>query len=195
MKLNIDAWEEFQIAGVFSIHNGKGITKEEIEDNPGVFPAVQSGEDNNGVLGRIDPDYCKSMHYILSEQPCLTVARSGCAGFVSFQPDGCVVGDSAKILLLKKEKPSRNQYLFLQTILSANRFKYAYGRKVTAEKYGNDTIRLPVVRTPDGAPVIDDTHKYSVHGYLPDWAYMEQYMNALDEKIWKCIQTRPMRNL
>lgn len=192
MKLNIDDWKEFQIGSIFSIYNGKGITKEEIEDNPGGFPAVQSGEDSNGILGRIDLDYCKSMHYTLSEQPCLTVARSGSAGFVAFQPDGCVVGDSAKILLLKKGTPSRNQYLFLQTILSANRFKYAYGRKVTAEKYGNDIIRLPVVRTPDGAPVIDDTHTYSVQGFIPDWTYMERYMGALDKMIWESIQTRPV---
>ena len=29
----------------------------------------------------------------------LTAARSGSAGFVSFQPNGCVVGDSAKVLI------------------------------------------------------------------------------------------------
>ncbi len=192
MKLNTNDWEEFKIADICSIYNGKGITKEEIDDNPGFFPAVQSGEDNNGILGKIDLDYCKSMNYTLTQQPCLTVARSGCAGYVAFQPGGCVVGDSAKILLLKNKKVCRNQYLFLQTILTANRFKYAYGRKVTAEKYGNDTIRIPIVRAPDHTPVIDDAHTFSCHGYVPDWEYMDAYMDALDKKTWEFMRTRPI---
>lgn len=187
MNLNINDWKEFKIASVCSIHNGKGITKEEIAENPGTFPAVQSGEENNGVLGRIDLDYCRSMNYTLSEQQCLTVARSGSAGYVSYQPSGCVVGDSAKILILKNENPSRNQYLFLQTVLTANRFKYAYGRKVTEEKYGNDTINLPALCHPDGTPVIDKTQAYSEHGYIPDWEFMEQYMRSLHDKIWEDI--------
>lgn len=43
------------------------------------------------------------MKYTILERAYLTVARSGSAGFVSFQPDGCVVGDSAKILLLPEK--------------------------------------------------------------------------------------------
>ena len=80
---------------------GYGITKEEISENSGNFTVVQSGEENNGVLGKIDLSYCKAMNYIYSETPCLTVARSGSSGFVSYQDKGCVVGDSAKILLVK----------------------------------------------------------------------------------------------
>lgn len=189
MNLNINKWKEFKISSVCSIHNGKGITKEEIDENPGTFPAVQSGEENNGVLGKIDLNYCKSMNYTLSEKSCLTVARSGSAGYVSYQPSGCVVGDSAKILLLKTENPGRNHYLFLQTILTANRFKYAYGRKVTEEKYGNDTINLPVLHNTDGTPFIDQAHRYSGSGYVPDWEFMDRYMDALYHKLRENIQT------
>lgn len=102
MKLNISDWESFCASDIFFLYNGSGITKEEIEDNPGSFPAVQSGADNNGCIGYISKDYCKAMNYTYVEEPCLTVARTGSAGFVAFQPYGCVVGDSAKILLLKK---------------------------------------------------------------------------------------------
>ena len=102
--------------------NGKGITQEEIDENPGDFAAVQSAEENNGVMGKIDLDYCKSMNYTFTEKPCLTVARSGSAGFVSYQVFGCVVGDSAKILLLPDEIATETNYLFLRTLLTANRF-------------------------------------------------------------------------
>ena len=132
MNLDIEKWKPFLVTDIFDLYNGKGITKEEIEGNQGSFVAVQSGADNNGCIGKIDKDYCIEMGYTLTEEPCLTVARTGSAGFVAYQPFGCVVGDSAKILLLKK-KDRRNTltYLFLRTVLLANQYKYTYGRKVT----------------------------------------------------------------
>lgn len=182
MKLNVDAWKEFEVNKILTIINGKGITKEEIEDNKGDFIVVQSGESNNGVLGKIDLEYCKSKRYSYSERPCLTVARSGSAGFVSFQIHGCVVGDSAKILLLNKDNPTTENYVFIQAVLTANRFKYAYGRKVTEEKYMNDTIKLPIQHNPDGTPYIDHDCTYSEKGYIPDWQFMEDYIKSLKHK-------------
>lgn len=182
MNLNVDAWKEFKVNKILTIINGKGITKEEIEDNKGDFIVVQSGESNNGVLGKIDLEYCKSKGYSYSERPCLTVARSGSAGFVSFQIYGCVVGDSAKILLLNKDNPTTENYVFIQTVLTANRFKYAYGRKVTEEKYMNDTIKLPIRHNPDGTPYIDPDCTYSEEGYVADWQFMENYIKSLHHK-------------
>ena len=178
-ELDVDNREEFKISGLFTLLNGKGITKEEIEENSGTFVAVQSGEENNGVLGKIDKQYCIKMGYTLTDKMCLTVARTGSAGFVSFQSAGCVVGDSAKILLLDDNIATTNVYLFLQTVLTANRFKYDYGRKVTEDKYLSDIIKLPIKRDSDGKPVIDDNRTYSDSGYIPDWQYMEDYINSL----------------
>jgi len=178
-ELSVNNWEEFKVSGLFTLLNGKGITKEEIEENSGTFVAVQSGEENNGVLGKIDKQYCIKMGYTLTDKMCLTVARTGSAGFVSFQSTGCVVGDSAKILLLNDDIATTNIYLFLQTVLTANRFKYDYGRKVTEDKYLADIIKLPIKRDNTGNPVIDDNHTYSDNGYIPDWQFMEEYINSL----------------
>ena len=178
-SLEINNWKSFKVGRIFSILNGKGITNDEIEENPGTFNAVQSGEENNGVLGKIDLIYCKKKKYTVSEQSCLTVARSGSAGYVSFQPNGCVVGDSAKILLLPEKIASNGVYLFIQTLLTANRFKYAYGRKVTEEKYAEDEIKLPILSAADGTPVIDNSNEFSDEGYIPDWQFMEDYIKSL----------------
>lgn len=182
MNLDISQWKEFKVSAIFTIYNGKCITKEEIEENPGDFVAVQSGEENNGVLGKISREYCETMNYTLSRKPCLTVARTGSAGFVSFQINGCVVGDSAKILLLDDEIATIELYVFLQTILSANRFKYAYGRKVTESKYLSDVIRLPIKCNENGTPFFDGSKKYSDEGYVPDWQWMENYIKSLHHK-------------
>lgn len=162
-SLGICAWRAFSVGDIFDIVNGKGITTEEIENNPGDLEAVQSGEGNNGVMGHIDKTYCQSMGYSYCEEPCLTVARSGTSGFVSFHGNGCVVGDSAKILLLKEPSAKTAPvYLFLQTLLKANRFKYTYGRKVTESLYRETVVKLPA--TPDGKP---------------DWRWMEDYIRSL----------------
>lgn len=177
--LDINNWKSFKVGRILSILNGKGITNDEIEENPGTFNAVQSGEENNGVLGKIDLIYCKKKKYTVSERSCLTVARSGSAGYVSFHPNGCVVGDSAKILLLPEKIASNGVYLFIQTLLTANRFKYAYGRKVTEEKYAEDEIKLPILTAADGTPVIDNSNEFSDEGYIPDWQFMEDYIKSL----------------
>lgn len=154
-------WGKFTIGDIFDVHNGSGITSEEIEEHRGDFPAVQSGEENNGILGYMDLAYAKSKGYCFTESPCLTVARSGTAGCTHFFSNGCIVGDSAKILKLKT-KQSELVYLFLQTILEKLRYKYSYGRKVTETKYKAEVITLPV--TPDGEP---------------HWQWMEDYVKSL----------------
>lgn len=166
MNLDISQWKPFKVSDVFLLYNGSGITKEEIECNQGDFPAIQSGEENNGCIGKIDKNYCKEMGYTYSDEPCLTVARTGSAGYVAYQPYGCVVGDSAKILILKDKKcKSPLVYLFLKTILMANQYKYTYGRKVTEEKYLSEIIMLPAT--------LDNK---------PDWDFIEKYIKSLNHK-------------
>jgi len=156
-------WQRFKISDIFTIQNGKGINAEELEEFSGDFPAVQSGELNNGILGFIDKKYCEEMNYTMTEKSCLTVARTGTAGFVAYQDNGCVVGDSAKILLLKdSDFANKYVYLFLATILNANRYKFSYGRKVTEEKYNDLIVKLPVTETG-----------------TPDYNFMENYIKSL----------------
>lgn len=173
MMLDFSKFKPFKVSDILQIYNGKGITKEEIEENIGDFNAVQSGEENNGVIGKINKEYCYQKGYTLTEEPCLTVARSGSSGYVSFQPYGCVVGDSAKILIIKGIHKTINIYLFIQTLLRANRFKYAYGRKVTEDNYMRDIIYLPV--SSDGQP---------------DWQYMENIIKEKYKKLNKGIITK-----
>ncbi len=161
--LDVDLWKPFKVKDIFNLYNGIGITKEEIECNQGDFPAVQSGEENNGCIGKIDKEYCKKMRYTYTDDPCLTVARTGSAGYVSYQPTGCVVGDSAKILTLKDAQHNNPHiFLFLRTILMANQYKYTYGRKVTEDKYLSEIVMLPA--TEDNKP---------------DFNFMKNYIKSL----------------
>lgn len=162
-KIDISKWKEFQVGQLFEILNGKGITKNEIYEHPGKLPAIQSGEEDFGLIGYLDYDYCVSMNYTISKGACLTVARSGSSGYVGYQQGQCVVGDSAKILE-PKFKANKERLLFLRALLMVNKAKYAYTDKVTRENYEKDIIKLPVLE--------DET---------PDWLYMDNYIQKIEQ--------------
>ena len=162
LKENVK-YEEFLVEDLFVIQNGRGVTKDEISDFPGNIEAIQSGADNNAVLGRLDESYCRQSGYKIIKEQCLSVARSGTSGYVAYHEMPCVIGDSAKALFLKdKSKASVYVYIYLRTVLMANKYKYAYGRKVTEKKYYKDTIVLPVSKPGE-----------------PDWGFMEDYIKKL----------------
>lgn len=164
-KIDTSQWGEFIVGEMFEIINGKGITKNELYEHPGKIAAIQSGEDNNGCIGYIDEEYCKEMGYYICKEPCLTVARSGSSGFIAFQENGCVCGDSAKILK-PKYTLSRNHFLFLRALLMINKGKYHYNDKVSEKKYLKDVILLPVDKRG-----------------RPNWKYMEDYMCGIGKAV------------
>lgn len=173
-------WRAFRVGDIFEVLNGKGVTKQEISEHQGELPAVQSGERNNGIMGYIDEEYCEQMNYTYSTDACLTVARTGSAGYVTFQPQGCCVGESAKILK-PRQTLSTEEFLFFRTVLMANKYRYTYARKVTEENYKNEIIEIPA--TAEGAPDYETIKKYmqSLKGNIsgvPDYFLEEGYEKA-----------------
>jgi len=158
-------WKTFRVDDVFEVLNGKGITKQEINNHQGELPAIQSGEKNNGIMGYIDQEYCEEMNYTYSTEACLTVARTGSAGSVMFQEKGCCVGDSAKILK-PRDRISTEVFLYFRTLLMANKYRYTYARKVTEDNYKNEIIQIPA--TEDGKP---------------DYGAIERYIATLDRDV------------
>jgi hypothetical protein len=161
IKIDTSDWKEVKIDDLFIIINGKGITKEEIILHPGKVRAIQSGEEQNGCIGYIDEKYCKEKGYYIQYEPCLTVARSGSSGHITYQDKPFVVGDSAKIL---KNRCEMNLYhfLFIRTILMQKKKKYSYNDKVSEKKYKEEMISLPA------------DSKRNI-----DWIFMEEYIKRL----------------
>ncbi|MBD5458303.1 MAG: methyltransferase, partial [Lachnospiraceae bacterium] len=168
--IDITEWQEFSIGSLFDIINGKGITKNELYEHSGTIPAIQSGEENNGCIGFIDENYCIEKGYHICKEACLTVARSGSSGHITYQENGCVCGDSAKILK-PKMKLSRKQFLFMRTVLMVNKQKYHYNDKVNEKRYASDIIFLPVDAKGN-----------------PDWNYMENYIDKLELSVCNLLE-------
>ena len=174
-------YKPFNVGDIFFITNGKGITRQEIKDHPGELAAIQSAATNNGIMGFIDEDYCRERNYSFTLEPCLTVARTGSSGYVTFQEHGCCVGDSAKLLLLKGKKKTKNIYLYLRTILMANKYRYTFARKVTEENYVNDIIELPINEDDEIDYEYMENYIMQINGdvaSIPDYFLQEGYEKA-----------------
>ena len=158
---NVTDWSDFKIKDIFKIINGKGITLEEIEENPGNIPAIQGGESNNGILGKMSNIFIGDKNYCYINVPFLSLARVGSSGCINLQNKGCYIGDKSKALI-PKQKLSIYCLIFLKPILNCLKNKFSYGKGVRTENYNNLKIKLPTDKNGN-----------------PDWEYMENYIKSL----------------
>ena len=150
---NTDNWREFTLDELFHISVSKD--KNLFDSENGTVPYIASSSDNNGVTGLVGSEPSQKANT-------LTIARNGSVGATFYQPkDYCASPDDIRILT---PKFNMNAYigLFLRTIIEQEKFKYGYGRKLGTARIKKVIIKLPI--TSKG---------------LPDWAYMEDYINSL----------------
>lgn len=67
----------------------------------------------------------------------------------------------------------------MATVIRQEKYRFSYGRKWTLENMKITEICLPIQYNPDETPIIDDNHKYSDEGDVPDWQFMEDYIKSL----------------
>jgi len=173
--MNVLSWRSFVLRDVFAFTRGKGITTDEITENAGSIPCIQSGEIDNGIIGYMDASFVHSKSHVYVAAPFLSVARSGTSGIVNVQTSDSYLGDSVYALKLKREADVYI-YLFLATILNKERYRYTYGRKVTAHKYIEQSIKLPT----------------TLLG-TPDWAYMRHFMMGIYNAYQAVVATNNKR--
>ena len=127
--------------------------------------------ENNGVQGYV------------SETPvedgnCIIIGMVG-SNWAFYQDKSFAA--SQNILVLRNDMLNRPISMFLCTVLSkcVEIYRDTYSLPLGKEKIKNRVIRLPVQHDAAGQPVIDPSRKYSDDGYIPDWAFMEQYIVSL----------------
>lgn len=146
-------WREFKLCELFpKIERGTRLTKFDRED--GTVPLVTAGYQNEGVAGFISNDsqeiYGKT---ITIDMFCNVFYRDY---------DFCC---DDNILVISDYKYGQNIGLFLATIISKDKFRFAYGRQYRKKDYLKHVIKLPIDEL--GAP---------------DWKYMNDYIQELQER-------------
>ncbi len=100
----------------------------------------------------------------------------GSVGFANYMKDD-FIGTSDIVTGYNPNLNSKNG-IFIATIASQERPRYSFGRKwKTTLK--QTVIKLPTPKDENAEYVIDKVKKYSDNGYIPDWKYMEDYIDFL----------------
>ena len=176
-ELNISKWKDFVVGDIFNIQYGINMELNACEpcniyDQEAVAFVARTAE-NNGVSA-----------FVKKEQGMLPQA----AGTITCAGGGSVLSTFVQAhdfysgrdlyLLNTKENLSVKTKIFLTTVLLKNQYRYSYGRQAN-KTLPTLLLKLPIQHHSDGTPVIDPEKKYSKEGYIPDWQFMEDYINSL----------------
>ena len=175
MKINENEWKNFKLEDLFNVNRGHTLTVENKDEYKGSIPCINGSAENNGVLCFLSEGLLKE-GFKIQEVPSLSLSRVGNSGQTFLQTKPYYIADNAFSLILKTKQPEE-VYLFLSTILNAERFKYSYGRTISIKKYLKTEIKLPSV---------DNS---------PNWDFMQKYIKSLKSKPLKSNNLNCEQNL
>ena len=172
-KLDVANWEEFTINNLFDIYTGGDLVISELE--VGSIPVASNSCENNNIA------FCTTKIHgrkLFNHKISISIADRGC--FHAFiQPKDFYIATRVKALVIKDTiKITLKQLCFIVSVINQESFKFSYGRNCCAN-LPYIKIKLPIKHNSNGCPAIDKNRTYSDNGYIPDWQFMEDYINSL----------------
>lgn len=164
-KVDTREWREFRVGELFDA----ALSKDDIQPKvivEGNTPLVSSGKENNGIIALIDNKNAR-----LWEANTLTVDMFGKV-FYQEQPYYAVSHGRVNILMPRMPMTKHCMQFIGCAIERVTTDKYAFSEMCTGTKLLKDVILLPKDKTGQ-----------------PDWAYMEEYMRKMEERVKKTINT------
>ena len=168
--MNLQLWKWFSLCKLFDIKKGKRLTSADQEEgNNNYVGAIDS---NNGIANHIGQAPIHKANTI-------SLSYNGSVGEAFYQSEPYWATDDVNALYSRYDGFNKQIGLFIATVIRQEKYKFSYGRKWTLENMNNTDIKLPIQRDRNGNPIIDDNRTYSDKGYIPDWQFMEDYINSL----------------
>ncbi|MBR3963465.1 MAG: restriction endonuclease subunit S [Oscillospiraceae bacterium] len=181
MNLSSDSWEYFLLKDICSITMGNKMDYSAMSmDDPSVNFVGRSA-DNNGVAGKVDFVADDNGNIIDPYKAgCITVALGGSLGSSYLQVEDFYTSQNVSVLEFEKAVSDPAKIFITTCIMNESKYKYfPFGRELNTHIRTDFGFTLPIQRNANGNPIIDDTHKYSEDGYIPDWEWMENYIKSL----------------
>lgn len=175
-KVELNDWQDFIISRLFKIESPA--TRSIKTYNKGDVPYVSSGSVNNGIISYLEPKENEE----LEKGNCITVSPLDGSSFYQEEEFLGRGGAGSAISMLYNDNLSKYSGLFICTIIKISAKKYDYNDALTGDNLDNLIIKLPVLHNDDGSIYIDEEKKCSDEGYVPDWKYMERYMEEIEAK-------------
>ena len=167
ISLNIDDWEYFEVGKIFKkIEVSKHSS---IPETIGDVAFVSSTGLNNGISNYVNE---KSI-----DGNCITVSTNGGCFDSFYHSNRIAISTDVEVLYNKILNPKIA--MFICTVLKAEKYKWSYGRKPKNNKVFKTKIKLPVMHDKNGNKIIDEKKEYSISGFIPDFKFMEKYIETL----------------
>ncbi len=174
--LNVANWKEFQLSRICHIDFGNKFDNDKMTYETPSVNFVSRTADNNGVSDVVDRMEGSNPY----PAGCLSVALGGSIGSCFLQEQPFYTGQNVAVLIFPLEVSTRAKLFFSQVFMFEVKGKFvAFGRELNKHLKTDLTLYLPILHHSDGTPVIDPEKKYSKDGYIPDWQFMEDYINSL----------------
>lgn len=162
-KVDTREWREFRVGELFDAERGKVKNIQPLIS--GATPIIAAGAYNQGIAGMYEIDSAYKNRITVS------CNGAGC-GSTFYHPYEFNVNGDAITLVEKKCMPDRAKQ-FVVCILNATfTRKFSYEEKCSPQKALAEVMQLPIDKTGQ-----------------PDWAYMEEYMRKVEERVKKTINT------
>ncbi len=156
-KVDTREWGEFRVGELFDAERGKVKNIQPL--TPGATPIIAAGAYNQGIAGMYDIDSAYKNRITVS------CNGAGCGSTFYHPYEFNVNGDA--ITLIEKKCMSDRAKQFVACILNATfTRKFSYEEKCSPQKALAEAMRLPIDKTGQ-----------------PDWAYMEEYMRKVKERV------------
>ncbi len=148
-------WEWFNLGDLFIFEKGERLTK--LDRTEGNTSLITAGENNNGVSEYISLENFKDKKKLFENKITVDMFFN-----VFYHDYKYFSDDNIHTLIPINFESNKYNSLFLVTVLSKLKYKYAYGRQVRLMRLPLEKIKLPVDKD----------------GY-PDWQFMEDYIKSL----------------
>lgn len=180
--IRLEIWKFFSLHKLFEINAGRYRAKDEY--GYGNVPYISASAINNGISQRINLEADFKGNVIVT-------GKIGCNAFYQIE-DFCATSD-VNILKLRNYEMNYKIGLFIVSIINfSENYKWSYGRQCRVGDSNKIVIKLPIETDNLGNIVIDGEKKYSEEGYIPNWNYMEKFIETIEHK--KCKTNNSIAN-
>lgn len=177
IALDIKKWRFFKLKDICNISMGNKLDFTNMRmDNPKINFVGRSSE-NNGVVEKVDL-IDNIMPY---KKGCLTVALGGSLGATFIQLEDFYTSQNVAVLEFDNEVTESAKLFISCLIMNECKYRfYPFGRELNKHIKKDLGFLLPVKWNDElSLPITDKTKKFAKGGFIPDWAFMNDYIQSL----------------
>lgn len=170
-SLGVDKWKKFNLSDICHIDFGNKFDNDKMTHDEPSVNFVGRTADNNGVRDFVDKiDGVKPY-----QAGSITVALGGSIGSCFIQAKPFYTSQNVAVLSFDEKVSNKAKLFFANIFMYEVSGKFvAFGRELNKHMKTDFTMYLPVQCDANGSPVTDANDKY-----IPDWDFMERYIDSL----------------